>query len=62
MIRRVRELRDLRLPPADAPASGSAGCGLDRSPTVASARCACSRSRGARLLPPFGRETPRVAS
>ncbi|HEY3125307.1 MAG TPA: hypothetical protein VGK70_14750, partial [Thermoanaerobaculia bacterium] len=41
-----------------APASDSAGCGLDRSPDSAQAL----RSRGARLLPAVTRETPRAAS
>jgi len=47
---------DLR--PSGAPASGSAGRGLDRSPDPAQTL----RSRGARLLPPVTRETPRAAT
>src|SRR5438445_7492236 len=41
-----------------APAIGSAGCGLDRSPGPVLAL----RSRGVSLLPPFGRETTHAAS
>src|ERR1700692_3635585 len=41
-----------------APASDSAGCGLDRSPDPAQAL----RSRGGRLLPRLLRETTRAAS
>ena len=44
--------------PAGAPAIGSAGCGLDRSPGPVLAL----RSRGVSLLPPFGRETTHAAS
>src|SRR6266542_826204 len=40
-----------------APARGSPGCGLNRAPDPAPAL----RSRGARLLPHFARETPRAA-
>jgi len=44
--------------PNGAPASDSAGCGLDRSPDPAQAL----RSRGARLLPAVTWETPRAAT
>ncbi len=52
----LRLLRGLR--PAGAPACGSRGCALDRKPGL----LAALRSRGANLLPPFGRETIRAAS
>src|SRR6266545_3772312 len=52
------EPRNAGSAPGGAPASDSAGCGLDRSPDPALR----ARSRGARLLPPITRETPCAAT
>ncbi len=51
-------LRAGSAPVPGAPAPGSPGCGLDRTPDPALR----SGSRGAGLLPPFGRETSRAAN
>ncbi len=56
VCRRSRLLGDLR--PSGAPACGSRGCALDRKPGPSRR----ARSRGANLLPPFGRETIRAAN
>ena len=52
----LRLARDLH--PSGAPASGSAGCGLDRSPDSAQTL----RSRGARLLPSGRLLAPRATA